>query len=318
MSLTLSSFPVTVDGGTTLNVLPGYAPIYVEFTREDIAISSVGDNAGSVQILVSGDISSQLEAGQGIYLYATGNYDYDVSTTITSFIYSAPYTYITIDVDFINTASTGYCNYLKNYYLELKLVNADNDSIDLLGFSLQDDGTPSGNIKIDVNILNHKNSVEVPTSNVEAEDERQKYNIKYREIYTGSSNSFTTYDNPIIAVPGCETFTQEEVISSFDEPIIWEGYKHYFGLYSNDDNNAPGKGQRVTYDELDINQANVTTDNYIQAYNNDDYGLLGFIINTDDLSLDSTTKYIKFKNTATGDIPQYNPLQYNNSQYNTI
>lgn len=252
MSLTL----VTNPAPNTSQIFAGLDKIEYIFKREDLSITGVSSGVGAKALItVATDLTSVLSVGDTIYLYSEGtNYTYDVSSeiiTITS-------TEITIDFDFIETSTGGYINYLKNYYVEMQLVNPTLSAVNLLPFSLESDGDAAGNITIDVSIINDLNNFRGSISQGRLTDEVQEFEVKYREVYEGSSNSFTLLDNKLLVVINAtETPNTDEIINEFDLPKIYLGYPAAVTVA-----NLPassGSTIEVTYNELNINQVSVGT-----------------------------------------------------------
>lgn len=315
MSLVLNTNPVTTDGGIKKNIFPGFRPVEYKFKREDLAIVSVGSGVdNNILITVGTDLSSYLSAGDSIYLFAegdSGTYNYDLTgeiVTITS-------TQITIDSGYIEGSTSGYINYLINYYVEMELVGEENVNRKVIPFSLKDDGDQAGNITIDVGIANDKNKELFQTASQELTEGRIKFDVRYREVSLGVTGSWTLLSDPVILVYAWEQMETEDIINSFDLPQLYKGYNSGIVICHSDDN---GLGDYVTlqYDELDINQQDVTTGNPIGQIESGYYGMIFFLISKL-LSFDSDTKYIKFKG-GVSDIPDYLAGDYDPAGYLTV
>jgi hypothetical protein len=315
--ITITSHPVYVDSGITYDIFPGFKPIEIEFKREDVQISTVtAGSGGRILVTVPGDITGDLNENEDVYIYSEGiNYTYDKSGKATSISFGGGVTTFEVDIDYIESTTGGYCNYYQNYNVEVKLVNPDNDNIDLLGFSLQNDGTDSGIIKIDTSIINDENTQGYLAESGVVENGRVKYNIKYRESWRdNTAQSFTTIDSPIIAVFATEDVTIEGFSSPFDEFKTWVGYPNNAGLFHSDENQS-GKGVVIVFDELDINKNVITSDNSLFTFDADDYGLFLVTDPYPSFTFDADTKYATLK-ASYETLGDYNASEYNNSEYN--
>ena len=203
-------------------------------------------------------------------------------------------------------------NYKQNYSVELKVISTENTAIDLLGFSLFDDGTPSGNIKIDTSIIVDFTRQSIIETSQEDEQSRIKYNVKYREVWEDNENNvFISIDGPIIAFYATEESDQETFLNPITTPKYYLGYTQGIGFLHSDADDGDGEGVRILYDELDINQDNITSDNIIKAFNENAFGNL-FSIYPNVTNLD--VKYIRMKFTLE-EVPEYEPTEYDNNEY---
>jgi hypothetical protein len=316
MSLTLTSTPDFLDEkGDTINIFPGFLPIEFSFKREDAQIASVGAGVDNkILITVAADLDTYLDAGDSIYLYAVGStYTYDLSAEILTISYSFPNTSITIDAGYIEAATSGYVNYFKNWYVEMQLVDEVNTDIDLLGYNLKDDGTPSGFVTMDVSIINDKNDQIWPTASGVMEEGRTKFKVKYREVYDISSNSFTLIALEYIAIFATQEFTVDKILDPRVDPHIYYNYAFGGGVIHTDYND-PGKVIRVSFDELDVNGEYISTGNVIKSFPLGSYGFL--FVNSDDYDnpLNDYTYYVDV-DVDLVNISDYEPSEYDNTDY---
>lgn len=314
MSLTLTESPVIIDSGITYNLFAGFLPVEYKFKREDLQILSLGMGAdNTVSILISEDLTSILSVGDSIYLYAPGDtlsYIYDTQGEILEITATT----IRLDLQYIESCSSGYINYLPNYYVEAQLVHVDNSLIQMIDFSLTDDGDLAGNVIIDVSIANDKNSQYFEELSQELTDARIKFKLQYRQVYDGSSESFTLIDEEIILVYATEQMDLDEFINDFDNPEIYEGYECGI-VFAHSDVNNEDTAISIYYDELDRNKYNINIDNLIIQFDADKYGFLFAYWNKDTV-LDPNTEYIKFKAAYTA-LADYDAADYDGSDYQT-
>jgi hypothetical protein len=85
---------------------------------------------------------------------------------------------------------------------------------------LFDDGTPSGEIVIDTSIIVDLTRQSIIESSEEVTESRIKYNVKYREVWKDNeSGSFTSINNPIIALYATEDLERETFLNPMDSRI---------------------------------------------------------------------------------------------------
>lgn len=316
MSLTLETYPVYFEGINKVNVFPGFKAIDIVFKREDLAITTVTQAADNrIQINVGTDVTSELNEGDFVYLYSEGvTYTYDLTAEVISVTASA----IVIDGDYIEGGTGGYTNYKQNYAVEMKLTDPDNFAIDLLGFTLKQSGSDSGNIIFDVSVINDLNCQEFveQLTGREVEEGRVKFNVKYREIWREDDTaSYIEIDNPIIALFATSDFQIETFSNPFSEPFFYAGYPAGIG-FIHSDSNQEDDAIKVTFDELDINKTDITTGNVLKQFNITDYGVLLATSEDTNLILNEDTKYIRL-NASIGGLPEYEPTEYSN-EYNIV
>jgi hypothetical protein len=315
--ITLESYPVYTESGVVYDIFPGFKQIIVEFKREDVQISTVtAGSGGKILVTVPGDITGDLNENEDVYIYSEGiNYTYDDSGEATSISFSGGSTTFEVDIDYIESTTSGYCNYFQNYNVELQLVDPDNFNINLLGFTLQNDGTDSGIVKIDTSIINDTNTQEYLEESGVVENGRVKYNIKYRESYRDNTGqTWIEVDNPIIAVFATENVTIEGFSSPFDVFKTWVGYPNNAGLFHSDANQS-GKSVQIVFDELDINQNVLTSDNQLKTFNSTDYGLFLVTDPYPSFTFDADTNYALLKASYV-DAGEFNASQFNKSEFN--
>lgn len=315
MSLTLITNPVTTESGVTKNIFPGFRPVEYVFKREDLAITSVGSGLDdNIEVTIGTDLTTELSVGDFFYLYApgdSGEYTYDLSGEITAITATT----ITMDSKFIEAASSGYINYLQNYYVEVELVGEENVNRKVIPFSLKDDGDPAGNITIDVSIANDKNRQAFTLISEPLTDGRIKFDVRYREVSEGSTGSWVSMEDPIIIVFAWEQMDVEEFINDFDYPNIYKGYDSGV-ILSHSDSNGSASFVALTYNEYDINKSVLTSSNVLGQISNSLYGLFFFLISKS-ISYNSNTKYIKFTGNYVN-LPDYEPIDYASPDYKII
>jgi len=288
MSLTIVTNPVTGSKG----FFAGFDKIEFVFKREDIAVSSVDAGTGGARINHSGDLTSYLSVGDTVYLYSEGtNYTYDLSAEIIAITAGQ----ITLDTPFIESATGGYANYFKNYYVEMQLVNASLTDVSLLPFNLQSDGDPAGNIIIDVSIINDFNRRRGLISEGLIEESSREFKVKYKQVYDGSSESFTLLSgNTLIALYCTQNPETDTILNNFDLPKIYKGYPALIAIARNGKANGTIK---LSYETQNINKVGISSSDLTDL----DGTFNGFInwLWAADKSVEPNTKYILFSLTDT-------------------
>jgi len=315
MSLTLVSTPV--DGNN--NIFAGYKPIEIEFSRQDNTITGVTQAAGNKVFITipSVDLTGSILVGDFIYIYSEGSdFTYNYTGEVTSVTFNSPDTEVTIDREFIEIGAGGYVNYKQNYAVEMKLVNPDNDDIDLLGFDLKKTGTDAGQIIIDTNIINDDNDQDFPTTGRELEEGRVKYTFKYRETWReGPGGTFTTHDENLIAYYATKDDTLNIVSTPFDLPLFYSGYP-IGGAVIHSDEGFAGGAIKITFDELDINQDDISTNNVLKEFNIGDYGVLFFSSLDTNAYLSQGTEYLRI-NVIDTTPTEFEPTEFS-SEFNIV
>jgi hypothetical protein len=284
MALTLTTNPVT----GTKQLFAGLQAIEFVFKREDLAIVDIESGAGGITINVTTDLTSYLLPGDSVYVYSEGDsYIYDAVGQIIAITA----TEITINVAFIEVATGGYINYLKNYYVELQTVDETFPDANLLPFSLQSDGDAAGNISIDVSIVNDLNTLETSIAQRHITESRKEFQVQYKPVYEGSVETFTLVSGKLLIVLYCcETPENEEILNGFDMPKIFLGYPA--ALVVAHEAGAASSTIEMQYRELDANQDEITTGT-LGTLDNDVNGFLMWKV-PESIALNAQTKYMEF------------------------
>lgn len=320
MAVTLISYPVTSSSGKVRNIFAGFQPVELEFKREDAPIISVSQGANNkILIDIDGDITSSLNVGEWVYLYAEAStYTYDNVYQIIDITFSSPNTEITVNDDFIEVANTGYCNYKQNWFLESKLVSPDNNTILKYPSLLQTDGNPNGEIEVNVSPLVDFLKNEIKETSQEITNAREYCKLMYRESWREDDTAiFTLVDQePIIIIFAAENEEIESFLNGFEMPRIWEGYPFWLNLLHSTENES-GKSIRVSFDELDINGSNINIDNQLTDFGVNDFGIIQANFNDKVKVIEDETRFITFNANSIGSA-DYQTGDYNDNDYLTI
>lgn len=237
MALTLVTNPV---GAGTSKFFAGFQKCELVFKREDIEIDDVESGSGGIKINLSTDLTGTVLVGDVIYLYSEGA---DYTYSLTGRVLAITSGDITIEGDFIQAGTGGYINYLKNYFVEAQCVDKTFPTANLLPFNLQSDGDAAGNIRIDVSIIN----------DIIAEYGVKEFEVQYREVYSGSANSFTLIDDKLFVMFNTiDTPQQDVILNHFDLPTLYLGYPSSLKVANKA--MATSSTKEMKFEELNINR----------------------------------------------------------------
>jgi len=320
MAVTLTTYPVTTESGKVYNIFAGFNAVELEFQRVDVDAFNVGSGAGAkVLITIASDITSELNIGEWLYLYAAGvTYEYNGTFKILDVVFNSPNTEITVDTDFIEVASTGYINYKQNWFLEAQLVSPDNVLVKKYPANIESDGTPSGLVGINTSMLVDALSNSILTTSGEITGSREICQVKYREVWREDDTASYTLidDTPIVIVFTAEDSEPETFINEFSIPKIYEGYPFFINLLHSVENLSSDR-IAIEFDELDINTDDITTSNPLATFNPEDYGILQVNFNDNTKAIEDNTKYIRF-NAGSTDSADFETGDFNDTDFYTI
>src|SRR6056297_2183919 len=101
--------------------------------------------------------------------------------------------------------------------VELQCVDKNFATSNKLPFSLTSDGDAAGNIEIDVSIVNDLNRQRGDIADGLISESVQEFEVQYREVYDGSSNSFTLIDDSLVVLLYATDDPETDVIlNNFD------------------------------------------------------------------------------------------------------
>jgi hypothetical protein len=320
MAVSLISYPVQIISGKMANLFPGFSPVEIEFKREDIQIISVSagaDNKILITVLAA-DVFGLIFPGEGLYLYAEGNtYTYDLSAKLITQTPGSPNWTFLIDAEFIEAAASGYMNFRQDWYLECKLVNEDNNSLLEYPALIQNDGTPSGIIKVNTSRMVDFLKNEILSTSQEVTNARKKCKLMYREVYRiHDTEVFVLLDDvPIIIVYAADEISPEKFLNKFEIPKMWAGYPFLINL-AHSLENTTDSGIDVKFDELDINKDNLTLNNHLISFDVNKFGFLQSNFNDNIKTIEDNTRYIQF-NAQTRSLIDYEDADYESTDYIT-
>ncbi len=320
MSITLVKYPVTIESGKVNNIFAGFNAVELEFKREDIAIVDISQGVDNkVLISIAGDITSNLVVGEFVYLFSQGaTFQYAGSFQIIDLSFFSPNTEITIDADFIEISTGGYCNYKQNWYLESKLVSPDNNLIKVYPQLLQTDGNPNGQIEVNTSMLVDFLKNEIKETSQQLYNSRISCKVMYREVWREDNNNvFTLVDEiPIIIIFAAENKGIEIFANQFDMPKLFEGYPFCLNFIHSLQNES-GRRVQVSFNELDINETIITSGNILHYFDFSNFGILQTNFNDNTKIIEQNTRFINFNANSSG-TADYATIDYDDTDYLTI
>ena len=195
MSLIVTQRPQTAIQSNTCKHSAVGNPILYKFQREDYQTNSLTNSAGNLQIVITGDLTSEISTGASLY-FRSDNGVYDSYYTVSTITYSAPDTTITFSGGYTAAGTTGFINLASrlNYKAEIEVW----DNLDAVLIStLKVSPDRRGVILVDVSsVLKNEMSGQYIfefTMNRDQQTERFKnFYIKYRSVWIGGSISQTS------------------------------------------------------------------------------------------------------------------------------
>lgn len=307
MALTLTTNPV---GSASVKLFAGFDDVKFIFKREDLQITGVESGSGGVKINVTTDLTTYLSAGDSIYLYSEGN---NHTYNNTGVILSITATDITIDVAYIQDATGGYINYLKNYYVELQCVDKNFSTSNKLPFNLTGDGDAAGNIEIDVSEANDLNRQRGNIEDGLISESKQEFEVQYREVYEGSSNGYTLINNKLVVLLYSTDEPETDVIlNNFDIPKIYLGYEAAIAIAHEED--PTGSTITMNYKEFDVNKNQINSGT-LSELDSDANGFILWKI-ASNISLNEITRYLQFEFDVNV-VADYDSNDYDSNDYAT-
>jgi hypothetical protein len=318
MAVTLISYPVTISSGKVRNIFAGFNAVELEFKREDIAIINGDQSAGSnFRIYVAGDIRPSLNVGEWVYVYTEGTtYTYDGSFQIVELALDLTNTRIELDTAFIENTTGGYLNYKQNWFLESKLVSPTNSLVKKYPRELESNGNPNGVVRVNTSMLVDFLKNEILENSGEVIKGREDCKVMWREVWREDDTQvFALIDqDPIIITYAAEDAEIEQFINGFDVPKLYAGYPFYINLLHSVENTS--ERISVSFNELDINAANISLDNLIVDFDIADFGFLQANFEDKTKEIEGNTRFITF-NANTSSLADYDPDDFESTDYET-
>lgn len=319
MAVSLTKYPVVSDSGKIRNIFAGFSAVELEFKREDIAVIDTTQGLDNkLLITVLGDITSELNVGEWIYVYSPTNIlNYDGSFQVADIVFSSPNTEITVNTDFIEIGTGGYLNYKQNWFLESKLVSSSRTDILKYPSLLQSDGSPEGIVFVNTSMMVDFLKNEILENSGEVVSGREDCRVMWREVWReDETQAFNLVDeSPIVVVFAAENNDIDIFLNNFEQPNIWAGYPFYLNFIHSVEN-SPGRRIVTTFDELDINQDNIITDNQLFSFEPVSFGFLQSNLADKVKEIEDNTRYIRF-NANTSSSPDYQTGEYDDLEYLT-
>jgi hypothetical protein len=314
MAVTELSYPVTGTTGNYQNIFPSQKPVFFQVQRKDIGITSISSGTDGVVRLEANASFNGIIEGQFVTWQSDG---YSLRSSRVIAIISAT----TIEVDDIfdsSNASNGFINYFRNWFLEIRYVRANSSSDDQDAILLLDDfsqipsaknGLVNANIGLPANLISPDFDIQTGL----AANLFSVYKIQYRQSWQGNrTESWISPDKdvPIMLVHSTVFdlvgFTDVELTKRYVRgyPLI---YSFTYSSVNDNDNN------QITFTLVQRGiDKEVITSNQIASVIN----LNGvYLIALDTSTLDAETAFITFESSTLSSSAQYEPNDYDTTQY---
>lgn len=315
MALTEISYPVTGTAGDFQNTFPSQKPIFAEFNREDVVISSIISGVDNkVRIAVASPFVD-IQLGQFVVFQSDG---YPLtSAKVISLIDGS-----TIEVDILFTSSNatnGFVNYHRNYFLEVRFVASnsasdDQDAVEIIPDHSQIANSKDGSIKANVSVPSQLISPDFEIATGLAENLFQAYKIQFRESYDGNRAAAwisPAEDQPIMLVHGAVDFE----VGQFSDPDVTKRYVKgmplIYSLIYSGINDSGANELRVVMKQFSISKTELKEEDLVLI--NDLNGV--YILRIDTTLFEEDTAFIDFSYILSTSSAQYAPTQYDGTQY---
>jgi hypothetical protein len=205
MAVTVTTYPRRADGNNISRWVSAHNAIIYHMKRQDFIVNNVQLNTSfsttrpSVNVAATTalqqSIFADIAVGDRVYIDAApyvGLFEV-VDTDVTGSIY-----HIVIDTPYTTPAWSGYVNAvdtLANYWLETQVVKWSGTSWQEVGAPFRNYPNPAGVLKLDIeavikNLPTFWNDFDYDTLNVKDTNASGQFNIKWRENWDGSNNSY--------------------------------------------------------------------------------------------------------------------------------
>lgn len=315
MALTEVSYPVTGSVGTYKNTFPSNKPLYVEFSRKDIGISSISSGTDGV-VAITGDASfTDIVVGEFVTWGSDG-----YSTRSSKILSWNGTDQIEVDNPFVSSNVTnGFVNFKQDYFLEIRYVSESSTSNDQEAIEIISDYTQAANNKegeIKANILYPANLLNPNFELVSgtASGLSQSFKIQFRESWRGNrTNTWVspTVDVPIMLVMGTKDFTVNQFTDQSLTTRYVRGYPLIHSLVYSNVNDSGSNDLKLNMSQYSLSKTFISETEIVSLSNFN--GVYLFVVDT--VALESNTTFIDFNYVLSTNNSQYESTQYDPAQY---
>lgn len=314
--LTLLSTPITGTEGFYENVFPSQAPVEYIFNRKDTEIVSISSGTNNNVRIETVDPLTDLEVGDFITWESNGY------TLKSSRVTAKPAAnQIEVLFSFFSTnALNGWVNFKKRWYLEARYVREQSDTdeqeaLDIIDYRSQVTNSKNGNVTLDASIVSDILEPSLDLVEPEQPSFSTTFKVQYRESWLNNrSEDWVSPDPdvPVLLVHGSRDLPSSGFVDdSIFTRKFWRGYPMFVNFIhsyvnDNDTNRVQLFANRRFIDKKIIEQTEEVNELSVN-------GLIVFKILPEDISED--TVFIDFKSLITSEKFQYDPEQYDCSQY---
>lgn len=300
---------ITLENTPTNKMQSGFQDFIFEFKREDAQVVSGSDGYAGIAFTLDAEIDNVI--GEYIYIYSEGEYrNYDSYYKILDIDGFE----VTVESEYYGDSTSGYCNYHKNYSLEVKVIDTLNE-YKIIDNTFRFEDNLNGVINAQLNTINDYNYFRFEPSNRKCDEQITSFRLAYRERWKGKADLEAEY----VLIPDIYTLlyssdnmTSNVILNELSMPEIFEGYASHYCIASQ---NVTGTNLDVYYTELDINKESNGTSMLLNTLELEGDGYYLFELDKD-TSFKFNSEYISV-DVAISTSGHYDPDHYDSDDYFT-
>ena len=314
--LTLLSTPITGTEGFYENVFPSQAPVEYKFNRQDTVINSVTSGTNGNARIQTDDDLIDLEVGDFI-TWETNGY------TLKSSRVSAKPAANQIEVLFpfsTTNSINGWCNFRKRWYVEARYVRSvtatdEQNALEIIDFRSEISNSKNGDVTLDCSLVSDILDPKLDLVEPEQKTFSTTFKIQYRESWLNNREEdwiSPDPDVPVLLIHGSRDIPSDGFIDDTQfTRKFWRGYPLFVNYVHSFVNDQDTNRVQLFANRRRINKTLIETIEEVNelAVN----GLVVFKILPEDVSEETT--FINFESLVTSEKFQYDPEQYDPTQY---
>lgn len=316
MALENIVYPVTGTPGDFSNIFPSQRRLDFTATRKDSGIISISSGINGVVSLNADTALTGIQVGDFIS-WGTNTYS-PRSSRVISIISS---TEIEVDEVFVSTdATNGFLNFKRDWFLEIRYVlkdssTDDQNAVTILDFNTQVSNNREGDVRANISVPYVFLDPTLTLQNGFNSGLFVEYKIQFRESFLDNRDELwqsPTPDQPIMLVHA----SQDVSVGNFSDFNILKRYVRGYPIVSNfifSDINDGAGGNQITLKHrtfaIDKSFVRETVIAEVSNFN----GV--FVFSVDTSTLDEEAVFFNLVFELLSDVGQYDPFQYDTSQY---
>ena len=320
MGLVNVVYPVQQVNGVFKNTFPSNDELYFTARRIDQDINSITsgtDNKVKITTLLP---MVDVKVGDFV-VFRSDAYSSQSVKVLT--VDSVDPTQIDVNITFISSVATsGFINYNKSYYLQIRYVLKNSDTSDQDAVQLFEDFTQvpndlNGNIQANITLPAELIEPDFSIVTGMADNLSQEYKIQFRESFKGARNETWISPSPdfkIQLVHGTGNIPDNDFTDTELTKRYIKGYPLLYSFVYSDVNDGGSNQVIVQATQLDITQKEIQVDEVFNEFNISGVGLI-FI---DPSTIDENCAFITFKLIPTTSLGQYSGDDYEPDDYQTV